>query len=767
MKNSIFWRSILFLYICSVFFCCPTAVKADNNSFDFHNSSYDDSKSYNVLLLFSYSYNYPSFEKQMQGIRSVFDSADIRYDVEFLDAKRFKTPENMELNENLLSYKLKRLPKYDAILTCDEDALHFAVKNQYTLFKNLPIVFCAVNDTDFAAKQNENPLITGIAEVVSMKETVEMMHNMFPATNKVYAISDVTTQGTTDLGDYLELRADFPKLDLRYISLADYSYTQLPAVLKKIPADVPILYLAAYCDKEGVSLPFDKSVAYLNRYIKSPLFHLWEHGIKDPGMIGGKALSFFHQGRYAASLVMAILNGKDISKMKVMTKGNNAYMFNYNELMRFNVDMTTLPRNAVIFNEPESFIEKYKNIFIGMSFVICVLLAFILLLTNSNRRKKRMMATLMASREDLRKSKDVTDKTNTFFNTIIEQIPAGVFIKDPENNFDYVISNNQIKKFHNYDVPKNDDYLENKHLKYIFKEEDEQTMAVENRVNTFLKTVNIDGKQTIIRTRMMSFRTKDGHLWIIGLADDITKEEQQKRELINAKDKAEQADKLKSTFLGNMSHEIRTPLNAIVGFSNLLVDDSLTLQERQEYAKIINLNNDMLITIIDDILDLSKIQTKMVVFKKRKYDFSAFFNRLLDSLKIHFNNPDVEFIIDNPYKKCIICSDENRTGQIITNLITNSIKYTTKGHIKAGYEYVDNGIKIYVEDTGVGIDEKNKSKVFDRFEKLDTFTQGVGLGLAICKALVEQEGGKIDFVSTKGKGSTFWVWEPVTAEIMQ
>ena len=215
-----------------------------------------------------------------------------------------------------------------------------------------------------------DPLITGIAEVVSMKETVEMMHNMFPATNKVYAISDVTTQGTTDLGDYLELRADFPKLDLRYISLADYSYTQLPAVLKKIPADVPILYLAAYCDKEGVSLPFDKSVAYLNRYIKSPLFHLWEHGIKDPGMIGGKALSFFHQGRYAASLVMAILNGKDISKMKVMTKGNNAYMFNYNELMRFNVDMTTLPRNAVIFNEPESFIEKYKNIFIGMSFVI-------------------------------------------------------------------------------------------------------------------------------------------------------------------------------------------------------------------------------------------------------------------------------------------------------------------------------------------------------------------------------------------------------------
>ena len=259
----------------------------------------------------------------------------------------------------------------------------------------------------------------------------------------------------------------------------------------------------------------------------------------------------------------------------------------------------------------------------------------------------------------------------------------------------------------------------------------------------------------------------DGHTLdgIVIRVDDITERERMIEELRQAKLLAEQSDKLKSAFLANMSHEIRTPLNAIVGFSDLLMTTE-DKDEREEYMHIIHTNNELLLKLISDILDLSKLEAGSVELKYEDFNLSEYFNDLASSMKQRVTNPNVRLIAVNPYRTCRVKSDKNRIAQVITNYVTNAIKYTPKGFIEMGYEQVDEGIRLYVKDSGIGIAEEKKVKVFHRFEKLDEFAQGTGLGLSICKAITEAMGGSVGFESTYGEGSQFWAILPCDPEIL-
>lgn len=245
----------------------------------------------------------------------------------------------------------------------------------------------------------------------------------------------------------------------------------------------------------------------------------------------------------------------------------------------------------------------------------------------------------------------------------------------------------------------------------------------------------------------------------VGLRRDVTEMTLMNQKLEQEKVKAQEADRLKSAFLANMSHEIRTPLNAIVGFSGLL-EDCEDPAVRSEYIKIINNNNNLLLQLINDILDLSKIESGILEIHRKEFDFSTAFNDLHHTFQARMGESEVKFLCDNPYDEFIVYSDYNRLIQIQTNFITNALKYTKKGYVKMSYRYEDEGLKLIVEDTGIGIAEEKKNRIFQRFEKLDKFAQGTGLGLSICKAIVDAANGKIGFDSVEGEGSTFWAWIP-------
>ena len=263
-----------------------------------------------------------------------------------------------------------------------------------------------------------------------------------------------------------------------------------------------------------------------------------------------------------------------------------------------------------------------------------------------------------------------------------------------------------------------------------------------------------------------NYKPEENEIEIIGINYDITELKETEAELIQARDKAEMMDRLKSAFLANMSHEIRTPLNAIVGFSDLLVETE-ELSERQEYIKIVRENNDLLLQLISDILDLSKIEAGTFEFTSGDVDVNLLCEDIVRSMGMKAKE-EVELVFDDHLPVCHVISDRNRIHQVISNFVNNAMKFTSEGSIHVGYKLKDGELEFYVEDTGIGIEKEQLPHIFERFVKLNSFVHGTGLGLSICQSIVEQLGGRIGVDSEKGKGSRFWFTIPgviVTEEV--
>ena len=255
-----------------------------------------------------------------------------------------------------------------------------------------------------------------------------------------------------------------------------------------------------------------------------------------------------------------------------------------------------------------------------------------------------------------------------------------------------------------------------------------------------------------------NYKPEENEIEIIGINYDITELKETEAELIQARDKAEMMDRLKSAFLANMSHEIRTPLNAIVGFSDLLVETE-ELEERQEYIKIVRENNELLLQLISDILDLSKIEAGTFEFTNGDVDVNLLCEDIVRSMGMKAKE-EVELVFDDHLPVCHVISDRNRIHQVISNFVNNAMKFTSEGSIHVGYKLKDGELEFYVEDTGIGIEKEQLPHIFERFVKLNSFVHGTGLGLSICQSIVEQLGGRIGVDSEKGKGSRFWFTIP-------
>lgn len=259
----------------------------------------------------------------------------------------------------------------------------------------------------------------------------------------------------------------------------------------------------------------------------------------------------------------------------------------------------------------------------------------------------------------------------------------------------------------------------------------------------------------------VDMRDEDGTpLTLIGSSVAITQRKMMELELLEAKERAEESNRLKSAFLANMSHEIRTPLNAIVGFSNILLDAEEP-EEKEEYAHIIENNNTLLLQLINDILDLSKIEAGTLEFVYTDFNLNGVMRELEQMFVFRLNDRPIEILCTTPIPFCYIHSEKNRLTQVMINMMTNAMKFTERGSISLGYRLQEDGmLYFYVADTGCGIPHDKKETVFGRFVKLDSFQQGTGLGLSICEMIVHKLGGRIGVDSVLGEGSKFWFTVP-------
>lgn len=291
-------------------------------------------------------------------------------------------------------------------------------------------------------------------------------------------------------------------------------------------------------------------------------------------------------------------------------------------------------------------------------------------------------------------------------------------------------------------------------------------------VETFDKTVPFrihrgDGTWEWFEGQSTYIANVSGHPYrLVGICMSIQEYKDIENTLIEARMKAEESDRLKMAFLANMSHEIRTPLNAIVGFSDVIGStyDELTIEEREDFIRLISINSEQLVTLIDDILDLSKIESNTIDFHIAGCSLKSLFMDIAKEQTVKvITNIELKALL--PDTDLTIVTDYKRLKQVICNLIGNARKFTEKGYIHFGFmldESNKNIVHIFVEDTGIGIPKEKQQEIFERFYKVNTFKQGTGLGLPICKSIVEHLQGSISVHSEEGKGSRFTVTLPIT-----
>ena len=718
-----------------------------------------------ILHISSYSPSFHSFFKQINGLKAGLKEngyPEKRYvlDVEFLDSKRFPFDEIAQRFEQALSYKLKNLPPYDVVVVGDDNALNFAKDKQATLFRGSKIVFLGVNSLKLALAQNQNPDIVGVVERRSVVETLSLAARLFSGKGPIHVITDNTPTGRINRRQLNQLLNIRPDLTVEWHYLGEMTYGQLFARLKALPNTGPLFLSTGARDVNGTHLNTIDFYSRLKEVYAGPIFTVQKPAI-GIGALGGKIVSHFEQGREAARLATEILKGVSSNNLRVVTESPNVFVFDYKELRRLGVNESNLPPGSQIIGAPESLVGKYFYWIVAGAILISIQSMFILLLVLNMRKRQLAEKSL--------------HETEARFRAFFDNSPSVMYIKDRDQKLSYV----NARYLDQYNVAAKEVLGKKGGSKLT----DAQKAAVDKldrsvveqrvTVSDTVPMISPEGRTTHFYITKFPVYGADGEVTGIGgINTDVTELHDREVELEDAKAQAEQAaaqadaaNKTKSTFLATMSHEIRTPMNGVLGTADLLSRTSLTSEQR-EFVDIMKESGQSLLELLNDILDLSKIEMGNVQLEE--LDFSV--EDLLTATKNLWGHiagdKGLAFLVDNQVaNNRVVRSDRNRIRQVINNLVGNAIKFTTEGQVKISVTetHLDDQmvrLRFEISDTGIGISHDHQSKIFEPFTQADSSTTrhfgGTGLGLAVCKQLSTLLGGDIGVESTADLGSTFW-----------
>ena len=670
-----------------------------------------------------------------------------------MDSKRFPDPESLDLFYRTLSSKLSKLDPYDILITGDDNALSFAIERQQEFFPQLPIVFMGVNNVAKAMEQNNNRFITGVIETVSMQETLELITRLHPETKRILALVDDTPSGQGDLITFHSYEISFAPVVLSELSLTNLTFDELATQLKRLGDGDVVLLLSAYKDKNNKSLLFHESLQLIRANLSRPLYHFWFHGMGN-GVLGGKVVSHDQQGKAAANIALDILDGRQPEDIPVTSESPNVYIFDYNEMQRFNLAPSTLPQGSIILNQPYSYYQEHKKliwsclgIFSGYSILVCILLINI-------RHRKTAQEALRASEEKFRLLLDSTAEAIYGVDTEGDCIfcnPACLSLLGYKS--EAVILGENMHTLMHHHRKDGTEYPENECL-ICQVCVDGKGVRVDSEV--FWRT---DGSTFDAEYTSFPIRKGNELVGAVVAFHDISERKRVEEALIEAKKVAEETSQLKSEFLAKISHEIRTPMTVFLSAIEHLIDLDKD-PEHQRILELADLSSRRLHTLVEGILDFSKLEDRNLELDERTVVLR---NSLEETLKLMQEKARqkglrIDLKIDANVPEEITC-DDYRLSQILLNLISNAIKFTEIGSVQLTVSQNDNNLVFEVRDTGIGIPEEKYETIFEDFKQADnSITRkygGAGLGLAIARGLVELMGGQISVQSQLDQGSAF------------
>lgn len=722
-----------------------------------------------IFVLHSYSQEYPWTKGQYEGFLETLTGDERTFDlkVEYLDTKRTGyTPAYAAQMANSLRAKYRGYHPA-AIYITDDNALGFVLTHLGEVFPNTPVFFSGVNNYSVKGELDHGR-ITGVFEKKEIAPNLELLRTIAPDSRDIVIVGDATETYKAierEIHEELALQEDSNPIFI--------SSNQIDDLLKSLrDQKSPFVFLTtlgALKDREGRTLTLNETIEAIVKAGKFLVFSM-EDSYLFPGVLGGYVTSGPSQGRTAADLMLRHLGGDPVSSLPPVELSPNEYVFDALELSRSGLELPSdIASQAVFLNIQPGFYAANRTLILGGLYVFAIISIVMLIITVIIYSTKNRQ--LQSSSRQLEQQKSSLDFAQRQLHEGIESMSEGFALFDKEDRL--VLFNSVYKEMYSShaDAIQVGNTLEEilrlglERRAFSDAIDNEETWLAE-RLAEHLEPGSIPVEQRLSNGKWLlisEHKTRDGG--IVGARTDITA-------LKEAERVATEASKTKSAFLASMSHEIRTPITGAMGFVEMLLDEELSEKSRESVHGIKD-TMDILMNLLNDILDLSKLESVKMEIENIDFDLpsligesTALYEHRMTGGRIVLNTALADDFPETAN------SDPSRIRQVLLNLIGNAVKFTEQGDvtIEGSLFLSDDGepfIRIAVQDTGIGMKPEVFGNLFKDFTQADSSISrrygGAGLGLSICKHLVELMGGEIGVTSEYHKGSTFWFTVPYVA----
>lgn len=728
-------------------------------------SSCSPKEEHRILVIHSYEETYGGYPDYNEMISRQFEKKNIKADIRtlYLDCENYLEKQELERMFHLLdSVSVDWKP--EVIIVNEDQATYSLLKCGAPLVKEVPVIFGGVNYPNWKLI-SQYPNVTGFHDKIDFKRNIAIAKKIFGNAISLFTVLDSTfldnqikqdareqLRGSKVIGFIDSIKTvRTPKQELQ-IKLKE-GYTHFLAVSARVSGknDVSLMWILNrnYRERCYIQLKRDFTTENFGNVCMNPCLTVINEGFGyGEKLIGGYLTTLPVQVEEEVNAAVSILHGTSPLDIPI-AESRKEYVADWNAMLRMGLRSERIPSGFTIINIP--FNKRYPLLWGSMLITSIILLLSLFaclwwLYLREQRRKKQALCALAHEKETLALA--IAGGA-----TYAWQLETKTFVFEDAFWHSQGIS------------PRKLTFEELKHLIHPDYWESVQ-ISWKNLQNARKKIAqlpcNFDGKgYQWWEFRYSTNPIGGGQYKTAGLLQNVQKVKDREEELEAARLLAEKAE-LKQSFLANMSHEIRTPLNSIVGFSNILaVEEDLTPEEREEYVDTINKNSELLLKLVNDILELSRIESDYMSFVYQRYQVKDLIDDVYSTHQVLIS-PRLEFLKETEETVLEINVDRDRLIQVLTNFLNNADKFTESGTIRVGYHYFsdESKVEIYVEDTGRGIPLEEQRMIFGRFYKQNEFSQGAGLGLSICKVIVEKLGGTVTLQSEVGKGSRFAVILP-------
>lgn len=753
-------------------------------------TTYADNECKNILILNSYHKGLQWTDSEMEGITSSLKESDFDSSVyvEYMDWKRYPTEENLAQIYNQLKYKYSK-QSMDIVITTDDVALDFALKYRAELFSDAPIVFCGVNEEGISQLTQGYKRVTGVREIIDPVNTVIAALKMKPELKEIYVIFDNSESGLST--GKITINA-IKSLDFRIKihTVNEKSIDELLDEVAKAPDDSAILITTYYNDYYGEVVGFEEIGARVSKRSKVPIFHLYDFGMCN-GAIGGSILSGEADGRSAGAIAARILNGEQISKIPVETLQEIRYVFDYEQLEKFNIPISKVPEGSEIINKPFSFFEAYKSLVITAIIIFSLLIVFILILVHYLRKVSIMKSELQINNEELTKSDNqlrqqyeelskVQGELTTSeerYSLLFERMLNGFSVFEPVFNSEgkiFDICFLRVNPAYELQMGVKKDEVLGKTWREVYK----YTNKNLSKYHRILCTGEPERFETYYAQSnkyylISAFKISDCQ---IGVAvEDITRYKQAIKEITLLNEEleqrvAERTEELQSavneleSFTYTVSHDLKSPIRAVDGYSRIILEDfgpKLGDDASEMIRNIRNICRDM-IEMISKLLQYST--TSKAPMTKEKVNVEAMARSIFNELLSVNPGRDIRLAVETGLPE--VLADKVMIRQVMYNILSNAVKFTMykeKAVISMGCTITVEEYIFYIRDNGVGFDMNFSKKLFGIFQRLHTVDEfeGSGIGLVTVKKIIQRHGGRVWIEGSTGLGAEVYFTLPI------